>query len=317
MKKTVKGILASVMTLTMASVGFTQPYTYAADSAPLYDMHDAENIVLGEESFVSSFVSDNAEYPYVLHITVTADSTAIIRFDVPEDVREQLHDTSNFGLFTFSARQFYEENFDGNEYQFSYAGGSSVHGADGFNEAHYDVLNDETDPYLPKLTAYTLRTDVDTIPNEFVEALHAGEDTEFFLRITPTYNDTKLAAEGDFYQLHVGGKTYEVMCQADEDGKLSASITEVSGAGEFDFDSYTAPHLVELGDANGDGLVDIIDVITTNKIILGSERSSEDTLTAVDFNRNGIDPNDSLNLLKYVVELVDKGYLEQLRSESL
>ena len=58
-------------------------------------------------------------------------------------------------------------------------------------------------------------------------------------------------------------------------------------------------------------------IITANKILLGSERSTEDTLTAVDFDRNGIDPTDSLNLLKYVVELVDKGYLEHLRSESL
>lgn len=317
MKKTVKGILALALAFATASASFNLPTVCAADDFPLYEMQDADNIVLGEESFVSSFVSDNEEYPYILYITVTADSTAIIRFDVPEDVREQLHDTSNFGLFTFSARQFYEENFDGNEYQFSYAGGSSVHGADGFNKVYYDTQSGETDPYLLKLTAYTLRTDVDTTPNEFVEALHAGGDTEFFLRITPTYDITKLAVEGDFYQLHIGGKTYEVRCQTNDRGKLSAGITEVSEAGEFDFDSYTAPHLVELGDANGDGLVDIMDVITANKVLLGSERSSEDTLTAVDFDRNGIDPTDSLNLLKYVVELVDKGYLEHLRSESL
>ena len=60
------------------------------------------------------------------------------------------------------------------------------------------------------------------------------------------------------------------------------------------------------GDANGDGQIDILDIITMNKAILGKETLSETQLKAIDFNGNGRpDSEDSLTLMKYIVRLID------------
>ena len=59
------------------------------------------------------------------------------------------------------------------------------------------------------------------------------------------------------------------------------------------------------GDADGSGKIDILDVITLNKTILGKEELSETQLKAIDFNGNGKpDAEESLMLMKYVVGLV-------------
>ena len=59
------------------------------------------------------------------------------------------------------------------------------------------------------------------------------------------------------------------------------------------------------GDASGDGEVDILDVITINKAILGKENLSENGLKAIDFNDNGKpDADEALTLLKYIVGLI-------------
>ncbi len=59
------------------------------------------------------------------------------------------------------------------------------------------------------------------------------------------------------------------------------------------------------GDASGDGEVDILDVITINKAILGKENLSENGLKAIDFNGNGKpDSDEALTLLKYIVGLI-------------
>ena len=60
-----------------------------------------------------------------------------------------------------------------------------------------------------------------------------------------------------------------------------------------------------LGDVNGDGEIDILDVIALNKFLLGSETFSNAQKTAADVDGNSvIDSTDSLNILKYVVELI-------------
>ena len=61
-----------------------------------------------------------------------------------------------------------------------------------------------------------------------------------------------------------------------------------------------------IGDATGDGEVDILDVITMNKAILGKEIISQEQLEAIDFNNNGKpDSDESLTLLKYIVGLIE------------
>lgn len=67
----------------------------------------------------------------------------------------------------------------------------------------------------------------------------------------------------------------------------------------------TAAGLV-LGDANGDGNIDIMDVITINRTILGKETLSQEQVEAIDFNGNNKpDDEDSLHLMKYIVNLID------------
>jgi len=59
------------------------------------------------------------------------------------------------------------------------------------------------------------------------------------------------------------------------------------------------------GDANCDGVVDILDVITINKAILGKEDLSAQGLKNADLNGNGKpDSDESLSVMKYIVKLV-------------
>ena len=59
------------------------------------------------------------------------------------------------------------------------------------------------------------------------------------------------------------------------------------------------------GDADGNGEVDILDVITINKAIMGKEILPDDQIEAIDFNHNGVpDSSDSLTLLKMIVGLL-------------
>jgi hypothetical protein len=61
------------------------------------------------------------------------------------------------------------------------------------------------------------------------------------------------------------------------------------------------------GDANCDGNVDIMDVIATNKQLLGTGSLTEQGKINADVDlQNGVDTTDSLNILKCVVELIDQ-----------
>lgn len=64
------------------------------------------------------------------------------------------------------------------------------------------------------------------------------------------------------------------------------------------------PDTTVYGDVNGDGVVDILDVITFNRYLLGSVTLTDQQKKAGDCNRDGAyDATDSLDLLKLVVEL--------------
>jgi len=59
------------------------------------------------------------------------------------------------------------------------------------------------------------------------------------------------------------------------------------------------------GDADSNQKIDILDVITLNKAVMGKETLSENSLKAIDFNQNGKpDSEESLTLLKYIVGLI-------------
>ncbi|MBQ4464825.1 MAG: hypothetical protein II916_02525, partial [Oscillospiraceae bacterium] len=60
------------------------------------------------------------------------------------------------------------------------------------------------------------------------------------------------------------------------------------------------------GDVNGDGEINIMDVIALNKFLLGSTSLSDEAKANADVDNNGkVESNDSLNILKYIVELID------------
>ena len=59
------------------------------------------------------------------------------------------------------------------------------------------------------------------------------------------------------------------------------------------------------GDADNSGKIDILDVITINRAILGKEKLSDEQLKAVDFNGNGKpEASESLMIMKYIVGLI-------------
>ena len=69
------------------------------------------------------------------------------------------------------------------------------------------------------------------------------------------------------------------------------------------------------GDADGSGSIDILDVITVNKAVLGKEILTSAQLKAIDFNGNGKpDSDEALSLMKYVVGLI-KSFPVQSESE--
>ena len=74
---------------------------------------------------------------------------------------------------------------------------------------------------------------------------------------------------------------------------------------DFIYDSTIVSNVI--GDANGDRRADIIDVIMINQAVLGKEKLKDDLIKNIDSNKNGItDSIDSLNLLKYIVGLIDE-----------
>lgn len=62
-----------------------------------------------------------------------------------------------------------------------------------------------------------------------------------------------------------------------------------------------------IGDATGDGEVNILDVISLNKAVMGKEALTEAQLQLIDFNQNGKpDADEALTLLKYIVGLISE-----------
>ena len=65
------------------------------------------------------------------------------------------------------------------------------------------------------------------------------------------------------------------------------------------------PAVKKAGDATGDGEVDILDVITMNKAIMGKETLEEAYLANIDFNKNQKpDADEASKILKYIVGLI-------------
>ena len=58
------------------------------------------------------------------------------------------------------------------------------------------------------------------------------------------------------------------------------------------------------GDADGNGTLDILDIITVNKVVLGKENLDPERIPYIDFNQNNVpDSDDALTMLKMIVGL--------------
>ncbi len=89
-----------------------------------------------------------------------------------------------------------------------------------------------------------------------------------------------------------------------------------SGSSANDFTFYvltpSEASTAVTGDLTGDGTIDIMDVIKINKFLLGSETLTATEKSAADVDQSGeVDSTDALNILKYVVELIDTLPLER------
>ena len=85
----------------------------------------------------------------------------------------------------------------------------------------------------------------------------------------------------------------------------TTETNETSEPTETDASETTGGDAV-YGDVNGDGEVDILDVIALNKFLLGSVSLSADAQKNADVDGNEtIDSTDSLNILKKVVKIID------------
>ena len=92
------------------------------------------------------------------------------------------------------------------------------------------------------------------------------------------------------------------------DGLEVPTETETESEESTETESATEPSDTEervLGDADLDGKVDILDVITINRTILGKEKMTEEAIRNIDFNQNNKpDPEESMTVMRLIVKLI-------------
>ncbi|MBR7083785.1 MAG: leucine-rich repeat protein, partial [Oscillospiraceae bacterium] len=88
-------------------------------------------------------------------------------------------------------------------------------------------------------------------------------------------------------------------------GSTAQTFAEENGYTFEALDAESAPEIL-LGDADQNGEVDILDVISINKAILGKENLSENGLKAIDFNGNEKpDSDEAMQVLKFIVGMIE------------
>ena len=139
-------------------------------------------------------------------------------------------------------------------------------------------------------------------PEILVKSTEIAEGSSMALSV-PNYtgsvswvsSDTKIVTvsdDGTLKALKAGTATVYAML---ENGKtVSVNVTVTPAEEAF-----------KLGDATLDGCIDILDVITINKAILGKEELTALQIKASDINHNDVpDANDALMIMKYIVGVV-------------
>ncbi|MBE6875642.1 MAG: hypothetical protein E7496_02790 [Ruminococcus sp.] len=158
-----------------------------------------------------------------------------------------------------------------------------------------------------KATSYTLGTQ-DTIikfDDKFTIVTDAANNKSE--TVSASTNDTFAEFQGDWWRysekeadgsdIQITYNTIKLVYEYDNSEELPT---------ESETESTTdAPVSGRLGDADENGEIDILDVITINKAILGKELLSEQGLKNIDFNQNSKpDSDESLVIMKYIVGLI-------------
>ena len=112
--------------------------------------------------------------------------------------------------------------------------------------------------------------------------------------VTWVSSDTKVVTvEADGTLTGVKAGTAIVYAMLDNGKTISAKITVVNSE-------------IKPGDVTLDGEVDILDVITVNKAVLGKETLTAEQIKAADVSKNDVpDSTDSLMILKYIVGILE------------
>ena len=112
------------------------------------------------------------------------------------------------------------------------------------------------------------------------------------------------SVEGQLSELE-NADEYNWMIINPDDFKSWTTVTVNFTISGMPFDKDEAQQDFVPGDADGNGKVDILDVITINKAIMGKEALTDTQIRAIDFNQNSKpDSEESLTLLKYIVGLI-------------
>lgn len=108
------------------------------------------------------------------------------------------------------------------------------------------------------------------------------------------------------FSLRFNGETYQDYSLNELQNKISIYIKYHNTVANAEAD-YLCTTDIQKGDATGDGEVNILDIISLNKAVMGKETLTEAQLQAVDFNQNGKpDADEALTLLKYIVGLISE-----------
>ena len=114
---------------------------------------------------------------------------------------------------------------------------------------------------------------------------------------------SNLEQTGSYYGTIYGYKNSTAQAYAEKYGYKFEAIASAPKTSESETESQAEEILS--GDADGNGTINILDVISINKAILGKETLAPEQLKAIDFNHNDKpDSEESLTILKYIVGLV-------------
>lgn len=217
--------------------------------------------------------------------------------DYPEGT--VLYDISVSSLddLVYYARQFFIQN--------SYAKQIYFVRKEAYTSYHWwEADGLEMDIISPDVTLEELS---DKLPELITLNAYDNWDTHYGASFSEEYQNRLSAYEtGSFEQFQLG---YELAQEIQQ--KHSDIIERISPSLGWDaisimYHNSTFPIWFDSGDANGDNAIDILDVIITNKAVLGKETLLDTQITALDIDGNGkVDASDSLAVMKYIVGLVE------------